>query len=417
MHTKNSWKKDVTLYLVGQTISLFGSTLVQFAITWYITMTTQSGLMITISVICGFLPTFFLSPFAGVWADRYNRKIIIILADSLIALSTLAMAILFLMGYDSLWLLFVMSSIRAIGAGIQTPAVSALIPQLVPEDKLIRINSINGTIQSIISLASPMLSGLLLSFASIEAIFFVDVVTAAIAVLIMLFFLKIKPHAKASEKQKVGYFEDFKLGVDYIKNHSFVKRFFIFCALFFFLVSPAAFMTPLQVSRTFGNDVWRLTAVEMAFSIGMTVGGAIMLSWGGFKNRVHTMILSSFTFAVCTVVLGIVPDFWIYLAVMCFTGSAVPVFNIPSMVMLQEKVEENFLGRVFGVMGMITSSVMPLGMIIFGPVSDVIRIEWILIATGISMFALSIFLSKSKTLLKAGEQPLQTSLEQKAHDN
>ncbi len=69
-----NWKKDTTLFLSSQTISLFGTMLVQYAITWYITMKTQSGVMMTLSVVAGFLPTFFLAPFAGVWADRFDRK-------------------------------------------------------------------------------------------------------------------------------------------------------------------------------------------------------------------------------------------------------------------------------------------------------------------------------------------------------
>src|SRR6478735_3946272 len=103
---KPNWKKNIILFLGSQTISLFGSSLVMYAIMWHITLTTQSGVMMTIAIVCGFLPTFFLSPFAGVWADRYNRKVLIILSDSLIAISTLIMAILFMAGYDALWLLF-----------------------------------------------------------------------------------------------------------------------------------------------------------------------------------------------------------------------------------------------------------------------------------------------------------------------
>src|SRR5690606_6572915 len=99
------WKKDISLFLGSQTLTLFGSSLVQYAIVWYITLTTQSGLMMTISVLCGFLPTFILSPLAGVWADRYSRKWLIISADALVAISTLVLAVLFLIGHDSLWLL------------------------------------------------------------------------------------------------------------------------------------------------------------------------------------------------------------------------------------------------------------------------------------------------------------------------
>jgi len=136
----SSWKKNVVLFIASQVISLFGTSLVQYAIMWHITLTTQSGIMMTISIICGVLPTFFLSPFAGVWADRYNRKTLIILSDSMIAVATLVLAILFFMGHDALWLLFLASALRAFGSAVQTPAVGAFLPQLVPEAQLTKVN-------------------------------------------------------------------------------------------------------------------------------------------------------------------------------------------------------------------------------------------------------------------------------------
>lgn len=399
---KNKWEKDIVLFLLSQTISLFGSALVQYAIMWYITLNTKSGVMMTISIICGFLPTFFLSPFAGVWADRFNRKTLIILSDSFIALSTLLMAILFFLGYDSIVLLFVMSAFRSIGAGIQMPAVGAFIPQIVPEDKLTKINGINGSIQSVITLISPMLSGALLTMATIEIIFFIDVITAGIAVLVMLFLLKVPAHAKAQRGQKISYFKDLHDGIAYIKSHSFLKKYFIFCAFFFFLLAPAAFLTPLQVTRSFGSEVWRLTSIEIAFSIGMMAGGIVIASWGGFKNKIHTMTLSFGIIGICTLALGIAHIFWIYLFFMVITGISIPLFNTPATVMLQEKVEPDFMGRVFGVLTMISSSMMPLGMLAFGPAADIIPIEWLLIGTGFLIFIQSFFLIGSKDLLKAG---------------
>lgn len=397
----SKWKNNTILFLLSQTVSLFGSSLVQYAIMWYITLTTQSGVMMTISIICGFLPTFFLSPFAGVWADRYNRKMLIVLSDSMIALSTLVLAILFFMGFDALWLLFVASAVRALGAGVQMPAVGAFLPQLVPEDKLTKVNAVNGSIQSAIMLISPIASGALLAMTDIETIFFIDVITAALAVLILLFFLHVPSHKKAQEKQVISYFEDMRIGFDYIKNHSFVKVFFLFCAIFFFLSAPAAFLTPLQVARTFGEDVWRLTAIEITFSVGMMLGGIVVAYWG-FKNRVHTMAFSSFVLGLCTVLLGVIPFFSIYLFFMGVIGLAIPVFNTPATVMVQEKVEEDLLGRVFGVLGMISSAVMPLGMLLFGPLSDIVRIEWLLIATGILMLIGSLLLMKNKVMITAG---------------
>jgi MFS transporter, DHA3 family, macrolide efflux protein len=401
--TMPHWKRNVILFLGSQTISLFGSALVQYSIMWYITMNTQSGVMMTISIICGFLPAFFLSPFAGVWADRYNRKMLIILADALIAVSTLILAILFLAGYDALWLLFVMSAVRAIGTGIQTPAVGAILPQMVPADKLTKVNGANGSIQAVIMLVAPMVSAALLTMASLETIFFIDVVTAAIAIFILLVFLPIASHAKALQKQTTSYFTDLKQGFTYIKHHDFLKSFFLFFAFFFILAAPVAFLTPLQVTRSFGNDVWRLTVIEITFSIGMMLGGIVIASWGGFKNKIHTMTLAALIMGACTFALGIIPVFWIYSLVMGIVGIAMPLFNTPSTVLLQEKVEPDLLGRVFGVLGMISTSMMPLGMLIFGPISDFVKIEWLLVGTGLMMFIQAFFLIGTKALVKAGK--------------
>lgn len=402
LDTNTNWKKKIILFLTSQAISLFGSMLVQYAITWYITLKTQSGIMMSIAIICGFLPTFFLSPFAGVWADRYNRKMLIILSDSLIAVATLVLAILFFMGYESIWLLFVVSAIRAAGSGVQSPAIGAILPQIVPEDKLTRVNATSSSIQSLIMLVSPMLSGVLLTMADIETVFFIDVITAAIAVSILLLFLHVPVHAKALEKQKVNYFDDMREGIGYIRNHGFLKTIFFFCAVYFVLVAPLAFLTPLQVSRSFGEDVWRLTATEVSFSVGMMVGGIIMASWGGFKNKLYSMVLSNLVIAVCTFALGIIQVFWIYLFFMSLVGLVMPIFNTPFTVLLQQKVEQDFLGRVFGVLNMISSSLMPLAMLVYGPVADFIKIEYLLIGTGLLMLVQSFAMFRSKVLLEAG---------------
>lgn len=398
-----NWKKNVILFLGSQTISLFGSSLVQYAIMWYITLNTQSGIMMTLYIVCGFLPTFFLSPFAGVWADRYNRKILIVVSDSLIALSTLILAIFFLLGFDSIWLMFLIAAIRALGAGIQTPAVGAILPQIVPEDKLTKANGANGSIQALVMLVSPMVSGALLTFAEIETIMFIDVITAIIAVFILTTFLHIPIHKKAEEQQTTSYLQDLKKGFVYIRNHAFLKQFFLFFAIFFIMAAPVSFLTPLQVTRSFGDDVWRLTAIEITFSIGMMLGGALIAAWGGFKNKIYSMTLSTVIFGLLTVALGVIPNFWIYCVFMGIIGIAMPIFNTPATVLLQERVEADYLGRVFGVLGMISTSMMPLGMLIFGPIADIISIEWLLIGTGFIIFALSFFLLRSKVLFEAGK--------------
>jgi DHA3 family macrolide efflux protein-like MFS transporter len=402
-----TWKKNVFIFLSSQAVSLFGSLLVQYAISWYIVLRTQSGVMMTISVICGFLPTLLLSPFAGVWADRYNRKMLIVLSDAGIAVSTLVLAIFFLLGYDAIWLLFVISAIRALGTAIQTPTVSAFLPQIVPEDKLIRVNGTFQSIQSIIMLVCPMLAGALLTVASVEAIFFIDVFTAFLAILILLLFLHVPVHAKALEKKPVTYLSDMREGLAYIRNRGFVRKLFLFCAVYLFLITPASFLTPLQTARSFGSEVWRLTAIEIAFSVGMTAGGIAIAFWGGFKNKMHTMVLSCLVNGVCVFALGVTPVFWLYLVFTGLIGVIIPFFNTPFTVLLQQKIEGDYLGRIFGVFTMISSAAMPLGMLVFGPVADIVQIEWLLIGTGILLFAESFFLLGSRELIEAGKPVLE----------
>jgi len=401
MSESGSWKKKLALFLSSQTVSMFGSSLVQYAIVWSITLDTRSGVMMTLAVVFGFVPMFVVSPFAGVWADRHYRKKLIMLSDGLIAGATLAAALLVMAGFRSVWLLLGTSAVRAFGQAVQGPAVGAILPQFVPEEKLMRANAVNGTIQSAVMLVSPMIAGALLSLAPLEAIFFIDVVTAAAAIGILIF-LRVPPHAKAMERVRTSYFRDMALGLRYIREHRYLVTFFVYLGLLLVMVSPSAFLTPLQTTRSFGAEVWRLTAIEIAFSVGMIGGGALASIWGGFRNRMRTMVLSTLAMGLCTLGLGLAPAFWLYLAFMGLFGIAMPLFNTPWSVMLQEHVENDYLGRVFGVFGMLSSSLMPVSMLLFGPLADLLPIERILLATGAAMLLEGFLALGRPRLMEAG---------------
>ena len=145
-HTEINWKKNTALFLMGQALSHFGSMIVQFAIMWYVVLKSQSGTTMTAFTIIAILPIFFISPFAGVWTDRYNRKYIINIADGSIAFFSLIVAIFMMFGIDSYVILFICSAVRSIGMGVQQPAVNSFIPQIVPKEYLTRVNGIQSSI-------------------------------------------------------------------------------------------------------------------------------------------------------------------------------------------------------------------------------------------------------------------------------
>ncbi len=389
------WKRRTAFFLTGQVISLFGSSLVQFAIIWYITLSTQSGTIMTISVLCSFAPQVVISLFSGVWADRYNRRALIIGADAMVATATFILAMFFFTGHSDFWMIFLVSGVRSIGSGIQTPAVSAFLPQIVPKDKLMRIGGINGSLQSVMFLLSPAAGGAILSAASLESTFFIDVATAAVAICIMIA-LKVPPHEKALEKVKGGYFDDLKAGLKYTMSSGFFRAFFLFFALFMFFVVPAAQLTPLMVSRTYGNEVWRLSLTEVMFSVGSVTGGIIITAWGGFKNRMRTVALAYISFGVLSALMGIPPGFVAFQILMVLCGTTMPMMTTPSMAMLQEQVDINMQGRVFSLVQIVMTAMMPLGMVIFGPLADKVNIEYLFIFCGIITAVLGIFIIFNK---------------------
>jgi MFS transporter, DHA3 family, macrolide efflux protein len=400
---EGGWKKKIALFLTSQSLSLFGSMLVQYAIIWHITLVTKSGPILTISVLTSFLPQILISLFAGVWADRYPRKLLIIGADAMIAISTLILAGFFLMGYEQLWLLFVVSAIRSLGAGIQGPAVNALIPQIVPEDRLMRVNSINSTLQPVIMLVSPMAAGALLAYARLVDIFFVDVVTAVLAIGLLIV-LKVPAHRSPVAAQ-MGYLDDLKEGWAYLRQHQALKTLFIFFGFIHFLVVPVAFLTPLLVARSFGEEVWRLTANEVTFFVGSILGGIVMTAWGGFENRFRTIGLTCIVWAVFFSGLGLSSNFIVYLVFMFLSGIPMPFMSATSTTLMQEIVKPEMYGRVFGVQMLLVNSIMPVGMLFFGPLAEVVSIEVLLVAASSLMAVPGLWLFMRKNPFPAAVLP------------
>lgn len=395
---ENNWRQKAGLFLSSQAISLFGSSLVQYAIIWYITLETQSGTMTTLATLFGFIPQVLITLFAGVWADRYSKKMLIILADGAIACSTLIIALLFLAGIDSMWLLFLALGIRSLGSGIQTPTTTSFIPEIVPENKLMRVNGVNSTIQSIMLLLSPAASGALLANVELGYIFFIDVITAVIGISVFSF-VKVDRRDKASEK--VDYFSSIKEGVAYTKNHRLVSRMMVYLVLCNILMAPLALLTTLMVTRTFGSDPWYLTLNEIVFSVGSILGGVLISSWGGFRNKIHTIGLGCLLCGTFAVLMGLPFPFAGYLAWMGLTGITMPMFNTPFITLFQEHVDSDMQGRVFSLISVVTGTIMPLAMVGFGPLADRVKIEYILIVTGILFIIGTVFLIRDREIKKA----------------
>jgi DHA3 family macrolide efflux protein-like MFS transporter len=395
------WKKKVAVFLVGQTITTFGSLLVQYALLWHLTLTTKSGVVLALAAVFGFLPQAVVSIFAGVWADRVNRKVMIILSDSTIALATLVLAFFMLSGVDDLWLIFLVMAVRSVGAGIQMPAISALIPQIVPTDKLMRVNGINSSVQSSLLIIGPVAAAGIYSTLSLAAILFVDVVTAVIG-LSLLATIAVPTLSRAASDDKPSYFTDLREGLKYIFSNDLVRWVMAIYSIVFLLVVAPSNLSPLMLVRTFGDDVWLLTILELSFGIGMVAGGALMAIFGSKADRLGMMVGTSILFGVLAVVMGFTTNLILFYTLFFLIGLAVPAFSTSSMTLLQETVEPERQGRVFGFVGIVMAVAMPIGMAVLGPLADIVSVEILLIATG----AITVLIAVVAVLLPAGKRAI-----------
>jgi len=381
------WKKRVTVFLIGQTISTFGSMLVQYALLWHLTLTTKSGVILALAAVFGFLPQAIVSIFAGVWADRVNRKVMIILSDSAIALATLGLAFVMLSGTDDLWLIFLVMAVRSVGAGVQMPAISALLPQIVPTDKLLRVNGINSSVQSSLLIFAPIAAAGIYATMSLSAILFIDVVTAVIGIS-MFAAIAVPTLSRVANEKMPSYFTDLRDGFTYIFGNDLVRWIVtIYSIVFLFLVAPSN-LFPLMLVRTFDGDVWTLTLFELAFGLGMVAGGAVIAVFATKVDRLGMIIGTSIFFGVLNVVLGFTINIIVFFAVVFLMGLAVPAFSTSAMTLLQETVEPERQGRVFGFLGIIMAVAMPIGMAILGPLADVMPVETLLVVSGILTMAI-----------------------------
>ncbi len=398
------WKRRAVGFLAGQGISLFGSQIVQMAIIWYVTLETSSGIWVTVLTLAALLPQMLMSLFAGVWADRYNRKVIIILSDAVIAITTLLFA-LFMMwrktSEGALPAIIIASAIRSLGAGVHAPAVNAMIPQIVPEEELARINGYNGTIQSIVQFISPLAAGALMAIGPIYNILFIDIATAIIGIGILVM-LKIPSHQPVEKTEKTSVFIEMKEGFQFTWKHRFLRKLFTTYGIFIFLCVPSGFLTALMVKRTFGDNVMFLTVNETVGFAGSLLAGFILGATGGFKNRNFTLILGIMFYGIASLLIGFTSTFWLFATLMFFIGMTIPAIQTSVFTLIQEKVNPSMMGRVFSLLNIIFSGFLPLGMVIFGPLADVVRIQTIVIWCAVLTILLAISLTLSRDFYREG---------------
>lgn len=388
------WRKNINLFLTGQFLSGITSMIVQYAIIWYLTKETGSATILSFATLLGMIPMVLLSPFAGPLVDRWDKKRLLILTDIIVALFAMVLVVVGTISDTfPLWLVFVSLFIRAIAQTFQMPTIQSILPTMVPEEELTRINGQLGMVQSANFIIAPAIGAFLFTVIPINWLILLDVLGAVFGVGLLVFVTIPKV---ISQGETIHLLTDTKFGVKKLYENKGLWHIMLNGAVFTLLFMPAASLYPLMTMGYFGQNVGQAGLVEVVYSVGMLAGGAVIGFFGKWKDRMKPIFMAYVVVGTTIGTSGLLPGttqgFFYFLLLNAGAGFATPYFNTLLMAIIQQSYEPNVLGRVLGVFNSLMTLPGPIGLIFAGPLTDKIGVEKMFLIAGIGTLLCGIVL-------------------------
>ena len=368
----------------SQAVSLAGSFAVQFAIIWWLTSTTGSATILATAAMIGLLPQVFLGPFFGALVDRWNRKRIMLFADSAIAVVSAWLAWMFYIEAATTAHVFIVLGARAIGGALHGPAMLASTSLMVPEEHYVRIQGLNQALTNGSPLLAAPIGALLISWLPMSSILMIDVLTAAIAVIPLIFVKVPQPESSEAEEKQTSVFADVAEGIRYLRRHREQSYLIIAATFVNFCIVPAFALLPLLVMQELNGGAYYLSGLQLLFGVGGVIGGSVLASWGGFDNRVYTVLIGFGFMGAATLMIGLSPASaaWMPATAMFLVGAAAALINGAIMAILQSRVAADYQGRLFTLLGSIAGAITPIALLMAAPIAELFGIRFWYVAGG-----------------------------------
>jgi DHA3 family macrolide efflux protein-like MFS transporter len=386
--TPQNWAAPFFTIFIGQALSLVGSRVGGFALVWWLTRTSGSATVLATASLVATIPGVVLGPIAGALVDRWSRKRVLFVADSLVALFSAGLGLLAWAGRLQIWHIYVIMFARALGGIFHWAAMQASTSLMVPKSQLQRVSGMNRSLQGILSIITPPLGALLMEVLEIPAIMAIDVVTAAFAIgpLFVVAIPQPKRRSRSTETHLVAsLWEDIQEGVVYLWRWTGMFIVLVMAALLNGTVNPAFSLAPILVKDHFGGDATQLGWVNSAWGVGIVVGGLALSLWGGFRRKMMTSLVGLMGLGLGLLVVAFAPAsmFAMALVGMFVAGLMNPIINGPFMAIIQDVVAPDIQGRVFTVVSSLAGAAAPLGMAIAGPIADRFGVQAWFLAGGL----------------------------------
>lgn len=370
----DKWKRPFLTIAAGQTVSLIGSSAVQFALIWWLAVKTDSPMVLSLAGLVAFLPSFLLGPFAGVFIDRCKKKTVVIAADLAIGLLSGAFALYFQASDPPYWIVFVILGLRGVGGVFHAPAIQALIPRLVPGEELMKANGWSQFMQSGAFMLGPVIGGLLYGAFSMPVILLTDLLGAIIACA-TVFSVRVEGDTPAPRAPQSAFFREMKEGLTVFRDDAALRGILVATFLIMLFYMPLSSLYPLMTSSYFQLDAVYGSIVEFTYALGMLLIALVMAPLGKRFGKITLVYMGLLIIGVSTLACGVLPAapilwFWVFAAACLCMGAGANFYNIPLMAYMQETIKPELMGRAFSLWSMVMSLAMPLGLLIAGPVAE-----------------------------------------------
>ena len=399
------WKRVFTIIWAGQFVSILTSTIVGYAIVLWLSFETRSAEVLALGSVAAFLPQALIGPFAGVYVDRWDRKKTMIAADVFIALCTLILAVIFMLGKIEIWYIYLLLVLRSVGSAFHSPAMQASVPLLAPEEELGRIAGINQMIQSVSVIAGPAIAALLISIMDIGFILFFDIVGAAIACVSLLFVYIPNPKKEADNKQHV--LREMKEGLKTITANKGLRYLCLFFVLAMVCIMPIGALFPLMTLNHFNGTAFQIGLVEVFWGVGMLIGGAIMGLNKRYYNKAAAINLIYLIVGTVFSISGLLPaegGYVFFVVLTFFSGIGGSIQSACFTTIIQEKVDPGQLGRVFSMFMSVAVLPSMIGLLGTGFAADTIGIPNTFIILGCCIFVLGVVSFMIPSLMALGRR-------------
>lgn len=401
----NSWKRTFAIIWSGQLFSTLSSSIVGYAVVFWLSLKTGSAEVLAYAMIATLLPQLILGLFTGVYIDRWNRKLTMIFADSFIAFCTAILCIMFYIGKVEIWQIYIMLGLRSVGSAFHMPAMQASIPLLAPESELMRISGINQIIYSISNIAGPALAALLITFLEMNYVLMLDIGGALIAC-ISLLFVTIPNPSKENATENNNFLKEIKEGLQAIFHNRGMAWLFVCDVSAMFFIIPIAALFPLMTLNHFMENTFQMSLIETIWGGGMLIGGMLV-----GLNKLKTFNKAVLIASMCIIdgitffLTGFLPTngFILFAFFTGISGIAGAIWNSAFTTIMQTKIEPDKLGRAFSTYDSLMLMPSIPGLLATGYIAETIGLSNAFIISGIGISIIGIAVLMIPSVLKLGK--------------